>query len=697
MIPFVLELVALVGGTVHTMVPGEEPRPATVLISDGLVQSVVDVDPASGDAPELPPGTVQIDVSGLHVVPGLIDGMVYFDRDHDALYVSQGVTTVRGMGGVPTTAVIERRPDRRDRTPGPFLVSPGAVIDGDPPSSAEAVVLRDAAQADQYLPILVDDYSPDFLSIQIGLAPAVFGRVLALADQRGLDVWGPVPNRVDFEAAVEGGMTGIVFLDRVIPAGSNWEVVQPAASQGLVELLAENGTAVAPLLHAFRLRGRDQTDAAYATGLLDPTYVYQWDVELAARKRDLDDKYARICERIARKQGKIVANMHAAGVPLLPGSGAPHPWLFPGESLHEELAAFEEAGLAPAEVLRLATRGAAELIGVEDERGSLAPGLAADVVCVAGDPRESVANLRDPALVVVRGHVLERADLDDLVDTLRVRMQERREELARPIEVGELELPEGAVVLEGLCDVVSFGERVRSERYAVVREPDGAVTYVGRAVYPAPEGVTPNEMRVLQRTRDGKLDEYEVRLSSADGEVSSHGVWTAEQMRIERHMDGVLVDHNRVRHRIVCVDVGSVTSLLVLSRHERPGLGDEDGALFRVVTFHEMLEPELAEWGMRYAVNAETGRLEHQIRTHLGLIAFNTTKLGSIELSRNLIGNGIITTELVEEDGLGGPGLPLSGERKSVVEASARVAPATDDGGAGEPPPEDAGETGSGG
>lgn len=675
MLPLLLELVALVGGTVHTQVPGEEPRAATVLLRDQVIEAILDVGP-DGSAPELPAGTTQIDVSGMHVVPGLIDGMVNFDPDHDALYVSQGVTTIRGMGGAPTVSFVERKPERRDRTPGPTLISPGAVIDGDPPSSSEAIVLREPAHAEHYLPILIEDYDPEFLSVQIGLSPAAYGRVLEIGEEHALPVWGPVPLAVDFEKAIRAGHAGILFLDRVIPKGSNWEVVQPAACRPTLELLAEHRTAVSPLLHAFELRGYDQTDSPYDLDLLDPTYGYQWDVELAARKLELDDKFSRICARIAGKQRRLISDMRDLGVPLLIGSGAPHPWLFPGIALHEELAAFEQAGLPPAEVLTLATRGAAELLGIEGERGSLAPGLAADVVCVAGDPREGVAHLRDPEVVVVRGHVLERRDLDDMVATLARGMQELRADLARPIEIGELDLPEGALVLEGVVDVVSFGQRVRSERYAVVREPDGAVTYCGRAVYPAPEGTPPNEMLVTQRTRDGKLDEFEVCLRSADGEVLSRGMWTAEQMRIERRMDGVLIDHNRVRNRITTVDVGSVTSLLVLSRHERPGLNTEEGAIFQVLTFHEMLEPELAQWGMRFEVNSESGRLEHQVRTHLGLLAFNTTPLGSVELARNVVGNGIIRTELVSEDALGGAGLPLVPSRDAVVKR-AREASAT--------------------
>ena len=43
-----------------------------------------------------------------------------------------------------------------------------------------------------------------------------------------------------------------------------------------------------------------------------------------------------------------------------------------------------------------------------------------------------------------------------------------------------------------------------------MREPDGAVTYVGRTAYRVREGEAKKEMHVLQRTRDAKLDEFDI-------------------------------------------------------------------------------------------------------------------------------------------------------------------------------------------
>lgn len=645
-----LELVALVGGTVHSMVPGSEPALANVVLRDGLIEAVL-----APDAP-LPETARHIDVAGKHVVPGLIDGMVYFDPGHDALYVAQGVTTIRDLGGDPVRAMLGRAPEARDRVPGPYLLTAGAVIDGDPPSSTEAVILRTVDMANDLLPILLNE-GIDLVSVQLNLSRDPFLRTLELAHERKIEVWGPVPRAVSLQDALTAGMDGVLFLERCLPEGVGWEKVQPGGLKPAVDALSASHAAVVPVLNATALRLKLPVEGELDLHLLDPLYEAQWKGELNFRKSLRDDAFLRTGERIVKKQAELLGSLRAAGVRLLPGSAAPLPWLFPGVALHDELDLWEKAGIPPEELLALATRGAAEILELDAERGTLAPGKVADVLVVAKDPRAGIAALRSPELVIVRGQVLDRAALDDRLATVRLGLDERRADLAKPIVVEPPDVPEGAVVLRGLVEVLSVGQRIRAERYAVVREPDGALTYCGRTIYKSQEGQGPHEMTVLQRTREGKLDEFEVTLKTDEDVALSHGLWVGDELRIDRRLNEAKVDTKRVRERIACIDIGSITTSLLLTQLVR-----EDS--FQIVTFHELLEPELALWIMVYGGE---GRLMHSVRTHKGVIRFESTKLGSVEFQRNAISGGSIETILIEEDGLGGAGLPPPPEKLALV------------------------------
>jgi imidazolonepropionase-like amidohydrolase len=74
------------------------------------------------------------------------------------------------------------------------------------------------------------------------------------------------------------------------------------------------------------------------------------------------------------------------------------------DRLARGLAAFEKySGMSPVEVLRTATSGAAQALGIDAETGSLATGLAADVMVVRGDPLRDLSLLEQPSLVIARG------------------------------------------------------------------------------------------------------------------------------------------------------------------------------------------------------------------------------------------------------------------------------------------------------
>jgi imidazolonepropionase-like amidohydrolase len=94
-----------------------------------------------------------------------------------------------------------------------------------------------------------------------------------------------------------------------------------------------------------------------------------------------------------------------AGVRIAAGADSGTPLNFHG-SLLPELALMVKYGMTPLEAIRSATVTAAECLGLGEMIGRVAPGYAADLIAVAGDPAERLEALAELKLVLVNGRVI---------------------------------------------------------------------------------------------------------------------------------------------------------------------------------------------------------------------------------------------------------------------------------------------------
>ena len=63
--------------------------------------------------------------------------------------------------------------------------------------------------------------------------------------------------------------------------------------------------------------------------------------------------------------------------------------------------------MKPGEALKAATVNAADLLGLSDQIGTLAPGKSADLIAVARDPIADVTILKKVDCVMARGSVVD--------------------------------------------------------------------------------------------------------------------------------------------------------------------------------------------------------------------------------------------------------------------------------------------------
>jgi imidazolonepropionase-like amidohydrolase len=98
--------------------------------------------------------------------------------------------------------------------------------------------------------------------------------------------------------------------------------------------------------------------------------------------------------------------LYDAGIPLVAGSDD-----MPAFTVHRELELYAAYGIPNAAVLRIATLGSAEVLGVADRTGSIAPGKAADLVLLDGNPLQDIGAVRRGVLVMKGGTLYRPADL----------------------------------------------------------------------------------------------------------------------------------------------------------------------------------------------------------------------------------------------------------------------------------------------
>ncbi|MBL8859847.1 MAG: hypothetical protein JNL28_15175 [Planctomycetes bacterium] len=647
------QTIAITGATVHSMLPGESPAVETILMENGYVSAV-------GKDVVLPAGAEVIDATGMHVIPGLIDGYVNLDPDHDRLYVSAGVTLVRDTGNDLTRILAERDPNSRARSPGPTIWSSGAVIDSSPPSTRAVILLDTAADAEAKLPKLFELDGIDFLSFHKGFARDAWARTLQLAHAEHRQVWGPLAKSVSLADALAAGQDGIYHIEAFLPTGTNWDGLTQEMMQDIASRAGAKRLAVTPTLAVYAKVLVPPKDPDNQLRYLSPYYCETWAHDLNVREKLVSEEFLRLGQKKIEAQGRLLMELHKHGCRLVPGSGAPNAWLFPGTALLDELSLWRRAGIPDAELVRLATQGAASTIGA-DKHGTIRAGTRGDLVITKGDPTTDIGHLYRPAMVALRGKVLDRQELDQKLEDLAAVQARVKTTLASPLAVEQPEIPAGDVVLTGSVETRGVGTRVSAERYAVVRRYDGSLTYCGRVLIPGEATTFATETKIQQTIQNGDLTEFEVEIKNNSRVLNVRGALVAGKLSIERRLNGQFVSTDAVPDRFAFVDCGSVTGLIAMGYHRTPGD-------FKVLYFEDY-EPAIGSWRMALDKDAL-----HVVRTQNGAMRVLFDAVGGLVEAKREVGNTILQTVKLDSKAVGGKGLPMPAAKRAAVPVAPKPA-----------------------
>ena len=375
---------------------------ATVLVRAGRIAAV-----GTRSAVSLPRGVHVVDARGLSLIPGLWEMHIHYSGvEFGPALLAAGVTTARDCGGEFDflTAV---RAAIAGGALGPRLLLAG-LVDSGRPLAFGSVDIETPAQASA----AVDRYADarfDQIKVYTQLKPDVLKAVSAEAHRRGLTVTGHVPAALDAFQGVADGMDQINHLQFVTAAmrepGATGPVdLQSDRARRLIALLAEHRIVVDPTDGWGEMASHPRAVApdTFEPGLDAAPFTLQRKYEALGS----DGDPVRWRERIV-ENGRVIAALHAASVPLVAGSDTG----LLGYGLDRELELYVQAGLSPAEALYTATLGAARAMGRDADSGSVEVGKRADLVMVRGDPSTNISDLRRVVKVVTTGRLYDSVQL----------------------------------------------------------------------------------------------------------------------------------------------------------------------------------------------------------------------------------------------------------------------------------------------
>ena len=412
------------------VIPMDEERiieNQTVLVID---ERIIRVGPA-GEI-EVPEGATTIDGSGLYLMPGLAEMHAHIPssrapEDYVAntlfLYVANGITTIRGMLGEPSHLEL-RAKSAAGEILAPRIYTSGPSLNGNTVGSAEQArrMAREQKEAGY-----------DFLKLHPGLSRANFDAIVETADEIGITYGGHVSLDVGLDRTLEAGQATIDHLDGYVEAlaGSIPGEASEFFGLNLVEYVNVNdisrlarqtedaGVWNVPTMSLFPefFGNADDYLARFDVRYVPQQQVTRW---VGAIGREQASSYFSTENGILlieiRRQ--ILKGLHDAGAGILLGSDAPQIFNVPGFSMHEELAEYVESGLSPFEALETGTVNVAQFYEALDERGTVQEGMIADLILVRGNPLEDVANVRDPAGVMLRGRWIPGSEIEERLEAI---------------------------------------------------------------------------------------------------------------------------------------------------------------------------------------------------------------------------------------------------------------------------------------
>lgn len=416
---------------VVSMIDGSIAREQAVVIKADRIVAVVPAAEIDSDHVGL------VDGGGAWVIPGLAEMHAHVPpqqrgaqhaADVLALFLANGVTTIRGMLGEPWH--LQLRKDLESGTVfGPRLVTSGPSFNGRTVSSPDQAARRVREQFEA---------GYDFVKLHPGLEADEFRAIAKTARSVGIPFAGHVSFDVGIDLALHYRQDSIDHLDgyaqEMLEEASSLEGVSPAwfglnLATGMTSERAPQLAIQTALAGVWNVPTQSLFETTTGTQAIEalmnrPGMDYLSDSLSASwaqavrqiREQSTTEQRARF---LAARRA-LIAELQDAGAGLLLGSDAPQIMNVPGFSIHQELAWLVGAGLTPLQALQSGTVNVARYFG-ENDRGQVKAGFIADLVLIEANPLEDISASGRVLGVMRAGRWFNREHLDRLLEGVKQR------------------------------------------------------------------------------------------------------------------------------------------------------------------------------------------------------------------------------------------------------------------------------------
>jgi imidazolonepropionase-like amidohydrolase len=439
----VLEHARLIDGT--GAAPREDMR---IDIAGGKITAV---EAAKAHNP-YPPNAKVLDMTGKTVIPGLVgmhehlfyplpqppeSGLAIYGEAADSaprLYLAGGVTTARTAGSLePYTDLELKREIDAGLLPGPKLDVTGPYLEGKGSFAIQMHTLADADDAARTVDYCAAEGVTSFKAYNY-LTADELKAAIDRAHAHGLKITGHLCS-IGFRQAAALGIDnlehGLVVDTEFFPGkkpdecpglvpnltylGQTLNVDEPRVQEMIRDLVAHH-VAITSTLAVFETFGTNRPPMERENAALKT-------LSLPAAKDYLVGRTAFAARGIGSssfaKEMRFEREFVAAGGLLMAGCDpSGYGGVVPGFGDQRNIELLVEAGFSPVEAIRIATLNGAIYLGKDASIGSIAPGKAADIVVLGGNPVEKIEDVENVELVFKDGIGFDPAKLIQSVSGL---------------------------------------------------------------------------------------------------------------------------------------------------------------------------------------------------------------------------------------------------------------------------------------